>query len=80
MELYEVDDLTFTRLDSLEGYPKMYSRAQENFITDNGRSYLAWIYYQNSFEGDKIVESGDWVAFQKDEVKRRECDLLAVEK
>lgn len=64
VELFEVDDLTFTRIESLEGYPKMYSRTQENFKIEGGETCAAWIYYQNSFEGDKIIENGDWIAYR----------------
>lgn len=55
VELYEVDDNTFARLDSLEGYPSFYDRKIINL-----GDHEAWIYYQHEYSSDTIVDSGDW--------------------
>jgi gamma-glutamylaminecyclotransferase len=48
-ELYEVDDHTFHRLDSLEGHPHMYTRYERRFRMEAGdRDALnAWVYIYN---------------------------------
>ena len=57
IELYNVDDETFARLDRLEGYPNFYDRKQ--IITSHGDT---WIYFQHelSWGSEGIIENGDW--------------------
>lgn len=57
-EVYRCDDLTFARLDLLEGYPSFYNRSQVATAWGD-----AWVYH---FEGSKVkglpaVVGGDWV-------------------
>jgi gamma-glutamylaminecyclotransferase len=55
-EVYRVDDLTMTRLDRLEGYPKAYARRL--IPTPWGR---AWIYlFRESLRGRERIPSGVW--------------------
>ena len=62
--VYDVDDHTFGRLDSLEGYTTFYSRSKVN-IEGLGES---WIYHMNSdtYNGPK-VDSGDWREYRATE-------------
>ena len=58
-ELYEVDDLTFERLDYLEGYPSFYNRQ----LINAGTAAPAWIYYltdEEYYQHYPEIESGDW--------------------
>lgn len=60
-EVFEVDDATLRRLDSLEGYRgegehNFYER--ERVVTDNGEECL--VYVQSSAPSDSVVESGEW--------------------
>lgn len=55
VEIYEVDDETFSRLDRLEGYPSFYDRKKVE--TSEG---AAWIYYHHTPPAREIVESGEW--------------------
>jgi gamma-glutamylcyclotransferase (GGCT)/AIG2-like uncharacterized protein YtfP len=63
VETYWVDDITFRRLDQLEGYPHFYNRKQVE--TSQGR---AWIYYMDSpvkaFQD--VVVDGDWADYYKE--------------
>lgn len=61
LEVYEVDDEVFARLDNLEGYDEdspeysMYIREEED--TPFGK---AWVYFYNNKQRGKAIESGDW--------------------
>lgn len=59
VEVYEVDDATFERLDRLEGYPSFYDRKKVG--TQYGE---AWIYTIEREKSRPVVESGDWVLFR----------------
>jgi gamma-glutamylcyclotransferase (GGCT)/AIG2-like uncharacterized protein YtfP len=51
VEVYEVDDITLNRLDSLEGHPTFYRRREVPIkITDPGNTdtVKAWIYFINN--------------------------------
>lgn len=55
-EVYEVDEITMSRLDSLEGYPTYYNRKQID--TSHGK---AWIYIINEdFRNNPEVPNGIW--------------------
>jgi gamma-glutamylcyclotransferase (GGCT)/AIG2-like uncharacterized protein YtfP len=55
-EVYEVDALTMSALDRLEGYPTAYTR--ELITTPWGR---AWIYlYRGSLKDREPINSGVW--------------------
>lgn len=58
IELYEVCEDTFARLDMLEGYPSFYDRTQVD--TSLGKS---WIYYHHEKPNNQKVMSGDWSEF-----------------
>lgn len=57
IEVYEVNELTFERLDMLEGYPSFYNRRL--FETTQG---MAWMYYLECKDDwtNTYVPSGDW--------------------
>jgi len=58
IEVYEVEDSVFSRLDQLEGYPTFYNRKE--IETEWGD---AWVYYINdrAYLGRlNVVESGRW--------------------
>ena len=58
IEVYEVDDRTFERLDFLEGYPRFYNRKE--IETTYG---TAWIYYiqDETYLGNlNKVGNGQW--------------------
>lgn len=60
-EMYAVDDSTFAMLDSLEGFPSMYSRIQVPL--ENG--FRAWMYIWNKdFENCPIVPGGNWRTYE----------------
>lgn len=46
-ELYTVDDLTFKRLDYLEGHPNFYKREEVEVLGCDGSKHRAWIYLHN---------------------------------
>ena len=55
-EVFEIDDETMRRVDSLEGYPEFYNRQQ--IETQFGP---AWMYYLgDSYRGYRQVENGEW--------------------
>lgn len=62
IEVFEVDDTTFRRLDGLEGYPDFYDRTQVE--TSYG---TAWMYFihDNDPRNPKI-ESGDWIQYEEE--------------
>ena len=65
-EVYEVNDSTFKRLDSLEGYPTFYSRE----LISTPYSQDAWIYLLNHTHQhgtEKEVEDGDWKGYLDEE-------------
>ena len=57
VEVYEVDDDVFARLDQLEGYPSFYNRKQVK--TTEG---MAWMYYLECKDEwtNTYIPSGDW--------------------
>jgi gamma-glutamylcyclotransferase (GGCT)/AIG2-like uncharacterized protein YtfP len=57
IEVYEVDEPTFQRLDMLEGYPSFYDRIQID--TSVGK---AWMYFLDRSDNysNSYVPSGDW--------------------
>lgn len=61
IEVYDVTESTFKRLDQLEGYPSFYDRKQ--IETSDGE---AWVYFIDSLaNGEKeLVPDGDWVAYR----------------
>lgn len=59
VEVYEVDDETFARLDVLEGFPSFYDRKKVS--TKYGD---AWIYTIEREKSRPVVEGGDWVLYK----------------
>ena len=56
-EIYEVTDEEFKRLDSLEGYPSMYTREQ---IELQDSDETPWIYLWNYATDMPVVPDGVW--------------------
>lgn len=62
VEVYEVDEETFKRLDRLEGYPSFYDRE----LIEVGGQHQAWIYFIEQDASDNLrVENGDWKDWKK---------------
>lgn len=56
IEVYEINESTFSALDMLEGYPSFYNRKEVS--TKYG---TAWIYYiEDDMSGYEVVPSGIW--------------------
>lgn len=52
-EVYEVNDETLRRLDSLEGHPDWYVRDETNVdIQDTGVQQSCWIYFGDKWNND----------------------------
>jgi gamma-glutamylaminecyclotransferase len=47
VEVYRINELTFNRLDGLEGYPNFYNRGIFQIELDDKRLLSAWMYYLN---------------------------------
>jgi len=61
-EVYDVDDETMGMLDALEGFPRLYSRAQVQL--ENGM--LAWMYiYNYGRPGMREIDDGDYRAYRR---------------
>lgn len=54
--LYELDQRCLDTLDEFEGYPEVFNRAKVQVEDENGDSFEAWVYIENSdlFDGDYI--------------------------
>ncbi len=50
--------------DRLEGYPDFYNRTEITVVDSEGKEHTAWIYHIDE-EQDTLVQSGDWVEFNK---------------
>jgi gamma-glutamylcyclotransferase (GGCT)/AIG2-like uncharacterized protein YtfP len=62
VEVYEVNPVTMSRLDNLEGFPEYYTRKLCP-VSINGESIPAWVYYMDRPLEDEFVKSGDWVEY-----------------
>lgn len=62
-EVWEVTELTLTRLDRLEGYPDFYNRIE--VATPFG---IAWVYVCEEARGRNRIKSGNWREHLTDEV------------
>jgi len=69
VELYEVDNISMSRLDRLEGYPSYYNRRIVDVHTEDGIQ-KAWIYFQQGEPSDIFIESGDWTRYLIEKVNR----------
>lgn len=58
VEMYEVNEHTFKRLDRLEGFPAFYDRMLVE--TSEGE---CWIYFQHTPPTNSKIDSGDWYEF-----------------
>lgn len=56
-EVYEVNEFTLSRLDSLEGHPRWYQRKEVN--TSLGKAWM-YIMPREKCEGLNEVQSGNW--------------------
>ncbi len=63
-ELFEAPESVMPILDRLEGYPRMYNRAEVEVFTNtgNGNKGKAWMYFMDKpvQEGDDICMNGEW--------------------
>jgi len=65
MEVYEVDNLTAQRVDSLEGYSADSPATFYDKIPINTPYGEASVYtYVNNIPQDRLVESGDWKEYK----------------
>lgn len=73
-EVYEVSDLTFSRLDRLEGYPNYYNRSKVG-VKVGESEVKAWIYHieRDSLlcRGEKEIADGDWKKFVSSSLSAR---------
>lgn len=61
VEVYQVDDACFERLDRLEGHPNFYKRELVTIVSGQSVPHEAWMYiYQGDVAGLPIVATGDW--------------------
>jgi gamma-glutamylaminecyclotransferase len=59
-EVYAVDDATLTRLDHLEGHPKLYQRTRIRL--DGGQEVQTYLMARARMHGRAPIASGDWRA------------------
>lgn len=65
-ELIRVTEEDMDRLDSYEGVPDLYRRAQTTVETDNGEFVPAYVYvYNGNVHNDDLVLDGDWIKHLK---------------
>lgn len=58
IELYEVTDHTYRRVEMLEGYPSFY---QKNIIKSSLGEVEVYVLEDPRYQSSNPVESGDWV-------------------
>lgn len=58
VEVYDVDDITFSRLDMLEGYPDFYNRSKVE--TSKGNAWLYHFETGGTHYSNGVVKSGNW--------------------
>ena len=63
VEVYDVDDATFARLDRLEGYPSFYDRMEVDVDLEDGSTDTAWIYFHTDTPTyhSGTVHNNDWL-------------------
>jgi gamma-glutamylaminecyclotransferase len=59
-EVYSVNQVTFMRLDQLEGHPDFYKRDIVEVVMQDGTELKAWIYFHDTVRGN-LIESGDYL-------------------
>ena len=65
VEVYDVSDAVFKRLDGLEGYPSFYDRTEVPLVDGT----KAWMYFHHKVAPDlkrKLIEHGDWKKYVKE--------------
>lgn len=45
VEVYDINDTTFSAVDMLEGHPRFYRRRKTNIVLNNGNQTEAWVYF-----------------------------------
>lgn len=45
VEVYDINDTTFSAVDMLEGHPRFYRRRKTNIVLSNGKQTEAWVYF-----------------------------------
>ena len=58
-EVYQVDNALLSRLDMLEGHPRLYRREQIEVILASGERLRAWIYFFPEPRG-RLIPSGEF--------------------
>uniref|UniRef100_A0A0N4ZU02 Gamma-glutamylcyclotransferase family protein n=1 Tax=Parastrongyloides trichosuri TaxID=131310 RepID=A0A0N4ZU02_PARTI len=58
-EVYKIDDLKFSALDKLEGYPNFYTRRLIDISCNNGEIIKAWIYLLSTYKKDFFKEASE---------------------
>jgi gamma-glutamylcyclotransferase (GGCT)/AIG2-like uncharacterized protein YtfP len=62
-EIWEVNDIVLTKLDALEGHPRLYNRLKTKIIDSNDNEHIAWMYamddekmmlYASKFDASRI--------------------------
>ena len=66
-ELYEVDELTLTRLDTLEGHPSYYQR--HTITLADSKAAETYLLPRDQADRAPLIASGDWRQQRKE--KRR---------
>ena len=71
-EVLTVTPATFARLDRLEGYPNLYARERIPVLLEDGTRAEAWVYVMRRLpERAKVIEGGDWLAYDGNRLRRR---------
>jgi gamma-glutamylcyclotransferase (GGCT)/AIG2-like uncharacterized protein YtfP len=67
IEVYEVDDETYRRVERLESYPTFYDKRIIN--TTLGEMEVYVLADPSRYQNAPLVESGDWTAYNIEEIK-----------
>jgi len=62
IEIYEVDDSTYQRVEYLEGYPSFYQKAS---IPSTEGDVEIYVLEAPRYAKNETVENGDWVKFNE---------------
>ena len=60
-ELIEIPFVDWSRVDGLEGYPRLYDRKLIQATLSDGSTDTGWVYIMNKLPASaKVIPSGDW--------------------
>lgn len=57
VEVYEVDNSTYSRIEALEGFPNFYQKA---IVPTSLGEYEIYVLEDEQYQTDDILEHGDW--------------------